>query len=137
MVIIDADVMIELLRKNTSAKSFIINEIEGENLILSCITVAEILQGANNKENLQQLTKFLKEYIIVPIDYHISDIFTLLFQKYVLSHHATIPDILVAATALHYDLTLLTINQKHFKYIAGLKLVKHNIVPRQGKSFLF
>ncbi|HEY5462463.1 MAG TPA: type II toxin-antitoxin system VapC family toxin [Hanamia sp.] len=136
MVIIDADVMIELLRKNASVKSFIINEIEGENLILSCITVAEILQGANNKEGLQQLTKFLKQYIVVPIDYHISDIFTSLFQKYVLSHGARISDTLVAANAIHYDLPLLSINQKHFKHIPNLKLVKHNIVPRQGKSFL-
>ena len=127
--------MIELLRKNASAKSFMINEIDGENIILSCITVAEILQGANNKENLQQLNKFLKEYIIVPIDYTISDIFSSLFKKYVLSHGATISDTLVAATALHYDLPLLTINQKHFRHIPNLKLLKHNIIPNQGQSF--
>ena len=34
MIIIDAEVMIELLRKNLSARSFIINEIGSENLIL-------------------------------------------------------------------------------------------------------
>lgn len=136
MVIIDADVMIELLRKNFSARSFIINEVGSGNIILSCITVAEILQGANNKENLQQINKILKQYIVVPIDYPISDIFSSIFQKYVLSHGSTIPDTLVAATALHYDLPLLSINQKHFKYIPNLKLVKHNIIPIQGKSLL-
>lgn len=136
MVITDADVMIELLRKNLSAKSFIINEIGSRNIVLSCITVAEILQGANNKENLQQITKILKQYIVVPIDYPISDIFSSLFQKYVLSHGATISDTLVAATALHYNLPLFSINQKHFRHIPNLKLVKHNIIPMQGKSLL-
>jgi predicted nucleic acid-binding protein len=136
MVIIDADVMIEILRKNPSAKSFVINEIGSENIILSCITLAEILQGATNKENLYQLNKSLKQYIVLPIDYYISDIFSSLFQKYVLSHGTGIADTLVAATALHYNLPLLSINQKHFKHIPNLKLVKHNILPMKGKSLL-
>ncbi len=42
----------------------------------------------------------------------------------------------VSATALHYNLPLLTINQKHFKLITNLKLVKHNVIPLKGKSFL-
>ncbi len=133
MVIIDADFMIELMRKNHSAKSFIINEVGNENIILSCITVAEILQGANNKENLQQLNKILKQYIVLPVDHFISDIFSSLFQKYVLSHDTGIPDTLVAATALHYNLPLLSINQKHFKHIPNLQLIKHNIIHLKGK----
>ncbi len=53
MVIVDADVMIELLRKNPTAASFLKNEIGAFNVILSAITVAEIQQGATSKENLQ------------------------------------------------------------------------------------
>ncbi len=136
MVIIDLDFLIELMRKNHSAKSFVINEIGSENIILSCITVAEILQGARNKENLQQLNNILKQYIVIPIDYPISDTFSSLFNKYVLSYGTGITDTLVAATALHYNLPLLTINQKHFKHITNLKLVKHNVIPLKGKSFL-
>lgn len=120
MVIIDADVIIELLRKNPLAKSFIDNEIGSINTILSCITVAEIQQGANNKENLQQINKALKQYIVVPVDYSISHIFATLFENYTLSHDCGIPDTLVAATALHYNLPLLTINQKHFKHVPNL-----------------
>lgn len=78
MVIIDADVIIELLRKNPLAKSFIINEVGNANIILSCITVAEIQQGANSKE----------------------------------------------------------INQKHFKHIPNLILMKHDIIPLRGKTVL-
>ncbi len=85
MVIIDADIIIEVLRKTPFAKSFIINEVGDQNVIQSCITVAETL---------------------------------------------------VAATALHYNLPLLTINQKHFKHIPNLVLLKHNIIPLHGKTFL-
>ncbi|MDQ6889975.1 MAG: type II toxin-antitoxin system VapC family toxin [Bacteroidota bacterium] len=136
MVLIDADVMIELMRKNYSAKSFLVNEVGNENIILSCITVAEILQGANNKENLHQINKLLNQYIVIPIDYQVSGIFSTLFQKYVLSHGTGISDTLVAATALHLNLPLLSINRKHFKHIPNLKLVDHDITPLKGKSFL-
>lgn len=136
MVIIDADVIIEVLRKNPLAKSFISNEVGSQNIIISCITVAEIQQGANNKEDLQQINKILKQYIKVSIDYSISNIFATLFEKFTLSHSSAIPDTLIAATALHYNLTLLSINQKHFKHIPNLILVKHNIVPLQNKSLL-
>lgn len=136
MVIIDADVIIELFRKNPIAKSFIINEVGNENIILSCITVAEILQGAKNKEDLLQINKMLKQYIVLPINYSISNIFASLFQNYVLSHDTGIADTLVTATALHYNLPLLSINQKHFKHIPNLILVRHNIIPLKGKSFL-
>jgi predicted nucleic acid-binding protein len=107
MVIIDADVIIELLRKNPLAKSFISNEVGDENIILSCITIAEILQGAKNKQDLVQINKMLNQYIVVPINYSISNIFTSLFQAYVLSHDTGIADTLVAATALHYNLPFL------------------------------
>lgn len=136
MVIIDADVIIELLRKNPLAKSFITNDVGNENVILSCITVAEVLQGAKNKEDLFLINKMPSQYIVVPIDYSISNIFGTLFQNYILSHGTGIADTLVAATALHYKLPFLTINQKHFKYIPDLILASHNIIPLKGKSLL-
>lgn len=122
MVIIDADVIIELFRKNPLAKSFILNEVGNQNIVLSCITIAEIQQGANSKEDLQYINKLLRQYIVVPINYSISNIFEKLFEKFILSHDSKIPDTLVAATALHYKLPLLSINQKHFKHIPDLIL---------------
>lgn len=136
MVIIDADVIIELFRKNPLAKSFILNEVGNQNIVLSCITLAEIQQGARDKEDLQHINKLLRQYIVVPINYSISDIFKKLFERFILSHDSKIPDTLVAATALHYNLPLLSINQKHFKHIPALSLVKHNIVPLDGKTLL-
>ena len=50
MVIVDADIMIELMRKNPEAKSFLSNEIGYQNVILSCVTVTEILEGARIKK---------------------------------------------------------------------------------------
>jgi predicted nucleic acid-binding protein len=71
MVIVDADVMIEVLRKNPAVASYLRNDIGVFNIVLSAITIAEIQQGASNKENLQQINRLLKQYIVLPIDHNI------------------------------------------------------------------
>jgi predicted nucleic acid-binding protein len=53
-------------------------------------------------------------------------------QKYHLSYSLSIPDALQAATALKYNCTFATCNQKHFKQISKLKLLEHNVVPKAG-----
>ncbi|WP_199301990.1 PIN domain-containing protein [Pseudanabaena cinerea] len=42
--------------------------------------------------------------------------------NYSLSHKLTIPDALIAATALANDLELYTLNIKYFRFIENLKL---------------
>jgi predicted nucleic acid-binding protein len=134
MVVIDADIIIEILRKNPAVASYLRNDIGAFNIVLSAVTIAEIQQGATSKENLQQINRFIKQYIILPIEYNISNIFSNLVQKYVLSHDTDIGDTFVAATALHYQLPLLTMNLKHYKHIPNLQLVKHGLKPLQGGS---
>ena len=55
MVIVDADVMIEVLRKNPTAASFLKNDIGVFNIVLSAVTNAEIQQGATGKDEPQAL----------------------------------------------------------------------------------
>jgi len=132
MVVIDADVMIEVLRKNPAVTSYLRNDIGAFNIVLSAVTIAEIQQGATSKENLQQINRLLKQYIVLPVDHNISSIFSTLVQKYVLSHDTDIGDTFVAATALHFQLPLLTMNLKHYKHIPNLQLIRHDLKPLQG-----
>jgi tRNA(fMet)-specific endonuclease VapC len=39
-----------------------------------------------------------------------------------LSHILSLPDAFIAATAIHYDISLYTLNKKDFRYIPDLKL---------------
>jgi len=47
-----------------------------------------------------------------------------LFSKYLAKQKLQIPDLLIAATALRFDLKLYTDNKKHYHFIGGLKLYK-------------
>jgi predicted nucleic acid-binding protein len=44
------------------------------------------------------------------------------FEKYGLSHNMKITDALIAATAMVYDLELITLNRKDFQFLPPLKL---------------
>ena len=45
-----------------------------------------------------------------------------LIDQFALSHSMRLADALIGATALEYNLTLLTANVKHFQAIDGLRL---------------
>ena len=52
----------------------------------------------------------------------VSAIFIELMSCYSLSHKVSIPDMLIAATAISHDLELYTLNTKDFKFIPELNL---------------
>ncbi len=90
---------------------------------ISTITVAEFLVGARDKQEIRFIRKHLDHYTVLPITAEISDVFIDLFQEYSLSHKPSIPDTLIAATALHYELPILTLNKKDFHYFPGIRLL--------------
>lgn len=72
---------------------------------------------------MNKIKKQLDKYSLLPITVDISNLFLDLFQEYNLSHKSGIPDTLIAATALYYDLPLFTLNKKNFQYFPDIKLL--------------
>src|SRR5688572_8476846 len=119
MILCDTDVIVELWRNNTGVAERI-HELGAENLYINSITKAEIQNKAINKKDLINITKRLKEFPLIVLDDDISELFNQLFEKYLLSHRPAVPDMLIAATALSYDIHLFTLNTGHFSFISGL-----------------
>ena len=57
---------------------------------------------------------------IVPVDVLVCNKFIELIEIYSLSHKLSIPDALIAATALIHNIDLYTLNLKDFRFIKGL-----------------
>jgi predicted nucleic acid-binding protein len=112
IIIADTNVVIDYLNGNQSVIEFFIKE--HHLIFISCITKAEVQQGATNKTHLNKLNKVLDLFPIIEIDINTSQNFNSLFEKFVLSNQCTIPDMLIAATALRYDIELFTFNIKDF-----------------------
>ncbi|MGA3324353.1 MAG: type II toxin-antitoxin system VapC family toxin [Terriglobia bacterium] len=101
--------------------------LRAQGLALSIISVAELWEGVHFSKDPARseamLTQFLSGVVILGIDEEICRRFGLL-RGSLRSARKLVGDfdLLVAASALRHDLTLLTNNRRHFERIEGLRI---------------
>ncbi len=121
MILCDTNILIEFYKDNPQIRTSL-REIGQINVAVSVITEAELYFGAFNKAELHKLKKHLSLLQRLPISISISTTFLELMETYTLSHNLSIPDALIAATALEHNVPLYTLNLKDFRYIPNLSL---------------
>ena len=124
-ILVDTDILIDIANDDEIAKNCLNHLIQTSTLAVSVVTVMELMIGCRNKGELQALNQFLTEFQTVKITTGISDRATELLQTYVLSHGLRIADALIAATAIEYQISLLSKNQRDFRFIANLNLLPY------------
>ena len=120
----DATVIIDHLRGEEKATLF----LEEFNPYISVVTLAELIQGSQNKEEQTLVLKICASFPGLTISKSISDLSIELMSKFFLSQNLSFLDALIAASALENKLVLVTDNIKHFKFIKELKAVSHGSV---------
>jgi predicted nucleic acid-binding protein len=101
--------------------------LSAEGLAVSIVAVCEVYEGAfglaSPENELRSLREFLGDYQTLPLTNAIAERFARL-RALLRRQGQLIPDmdLLIAATALHHDLTLVTRNTRHFDRIAGLSI---------------
>ncbi|MEM8894146.1 MAG: type II toxin-antitoxin system VapC family toxin [Bacteroidota bacterium] len=123
LILCDTNIIIEFYKGNIQVVEYL-RVIGQEKIAISSITAAELLYGALNKVELRQISKDLQLLAVIHVDKEISKKSLELMEKYVLSHKLKLPDALIAASALVYDMTLYTLNLKDFRFIKEVKLVQ-------------
>ena len=120
-MILDTDVLIWYLRGNEKAKKVVENAIPFR---ISAITYMEILQGMKSKDELRVFQKQMQKWDteIIHVDREISSRAIFYLQEYSLSHSMMLGDALIAATIVQLGETLLTANDKHYKYIPNIEI---------------
>jgi len=122
-LIIDTDVIIWFLRGNEKAKEVVYKNIPFK---ISVITYMEIVQGMKDKKELLVFQKQLRKWNveILQIDTEISSRAMFFVEDYFLSHSMELSDALIAATGIQTKDTVLTANEKHYKFIPNIQLEK-------------
>jgi predicted nucleic acid-binding protein len=122
-LIIDTDVLIWNLRGNVSARNIIHENVP---FSISVITYMELLQGMRDKRELGIFIKQLTEWNvnIIQINNDISTRAMIYVEEYCLSHSMELADSLIAATCVNNREILLTANDKHYKHIPNMQIVK-------------
>jgi tRNA(fMet)-specific endonuclease VapC len=121
MILCDTNILIEFYKNNLQVVEEL-RRIGLNRLAVSSVTQAELYFGAINKAELKKIRQHLALLHHFPLDIPISTLFLQLMETYSLSHKLSLPDALIAATALSHDLALYTLNRKDFRFISGLKL---------------
>ncbi len=104
-----------------------LDALEDESLAISVVTLAELYDGLygsrNPRKREQDLKGFLQWVTVLGLDEETCRLFGQ--ERSRLRQAGSLPgdmDLLIGATALRHDLTMLTNNSNHFARIAGLRI---------------
>ncbi len=121
MILCDTNILIEFYKANPTVIQ-VLQQIGSDNIAVSVIAKAELFYGARDKQELARIEKHLSSCHCLGLNDPISTLFLELMSRYSLSHKVTIPDMLIAATAISHGLELYTLNTKDFKFIPEIKV---------------
>ena len=124
-ILVDASVIIEFLRKQNKKDSVLWKAKEkGCDCIVSTITIFELYAGAKSDRHKDDLKRLLKWFNVVSFTENIAkksaEIYLKLKKK---NDQIEFRDIFIGATAIEKDLTLLTLNKRHFSRIPEIKII--------------
>ena len=126
MYLLDADWIIQALGNRQPAVRTL-QHLATSRVYVSYVTVGEIYERAfrfaNPQAHLVSFRHFLSSYRLLGINDPIMERFAET-RAHLRKRGALVPDfdLLIAATALHHDLTVLTFNLRHFDHVPDLKL---------------
>jgi tRNA(fMet)-specific endonuclease VapC len=128
--LVDTDVVANAL-KGRPEETTLLTNLSPQGLAISLITYGEIYDGIYHgrdpQTNERNFLQFLRWVDVVSLNRTVMKQFARLRGH--LRRAGQIipdPDILIAATALHHDLTLVTHNTRHFSRIPDLKLYQES-----------
>ncbi|NJN90961.1 MAG: type II toxin-antitoxin system VapC family toxin, partial [Leptolyngbyaceae cyanobacterium SL_5_14] len=101
--------------------------LQGNQLALSFMTVAELFQWSAihkwSEPRIKQLEQTLSNYLVIPVDIELCRSWgNLRAEMQIIGRPISVQDAWIAATALLYNLPLVTHNVKDFSRIPGLEV---------------
>lgn len=120
MTLFDTDVLVWMIRGNKAAAN-IVNATPVR--ALSAVSWMEILRGVRDAKDARasKQTLDLLGFRILPVTESISARAVAIMEEHALSVRLDPDDALIFATALDYDITLCSGNEKHFRPVRGLR----------------
>lgn len=94
-------------------------------LFVSAVTEYELYVGAKTKESIAFIDGVLAYMDVLSLDSAVAKVAAHVYQTLKRQNEIiSVNDIFIGATAIHYELTLSTLNQKHFNRIKKISLLK-------------
>lgn len=120
MILCDSNIVFKYFREELS----VLQELDFlgfERLVVSSVTIAEMYFGMKKSE-IRATKELVNKFTHYHIDKQISRKFLELLFEY--RNAISLPDAMIASTALVYDVELYTFNKKDFDFIEGIQFYK-------------
>ena len=128
--LLDTDTFIYLLKHDTHVEVSL-RAVGADAVALSVITVAEVLHGAyysaNPTDSLRETRALINNFTVIPLDAAIADLFGQI-KTSLRRNGQILPDfdLLIGATAIATERTLVSNNTQHFRRLQPLGLALTN-----------
>lgn len=121
-ILLDTNILIAAFRRETKAVDFL-----GKRqfrYVISDITIMELLAGCKSVERRNEIEHVIETYDRAPFNESVVQKAISLIRRYSVQRTSLhLPDLLIAATAVHYQLPLKSYNIKDFEFIREVKLL--------------
>ena len=120
-LLVDTSVIIDFLRRKDKEKT-LLYKLSNNDLYASMVTHTELYSGVSvweKKEAKEELEELFSGITLLPLTNEVSQEAGHIKAQ---SHDSSILDCIIAATALHHDLDIVTLNKKDFEKIKGIYL---------------
>ena len=126
LLLVDTDVVSFLFKQDSRAIAYA-ELLQGNQLALSFMTVAELFQwiAVRNwgESRIKELEKALDDYLVIPVDIELCRKWGYLrAELQTIGKSISAQDAWIAATALRYNLPLISHNARDFDGIPGLEV---------------
>ncbi|MBA2727739.1 MAG: type II toxin-antitoxin system VapC family toxin [Parachlamydiaceae bacterium] len=121
-LLVDTDVIIDYLRGNPKAVSYLYDVQVKHMCYVSTITIAELYSGVREGNERHLLEDFTKEFHIAILNETLAERAGVFRRDYGKSHGVGLVDCIIAATAESLGSILITLNSKHFPMLKKVKV---------------
>ncbi len=123
-LLIDSTVLIDEHRGDARARTYLEPLLVGGAGLIHPVSAGEVLGGAKDRTELAALDQLVARFRLAHAK-HVDFTAALGFvRQFTLSHRIGWPDCLIAATGIRLGLPVVTVNDKHFRVIRGLSVIR-------------
>lgn len=122
-VLLDSSVLVDFSLGLRPAVDFVKGVSESAVLVHPAAE-AEVLAGARDRRDLRALNELIGRFRRIRVRPEDFDHCLAFVRRFTLAHRVGWPDCLIAASALRLHLPVATLNDKHFRAIRGLRVVR-------------
>ncbi|MEK6705069.1 MAG: type II toxin-antitoxin system VapC family toxin [Bdellovibrionota bacterium] len=126
-LLVDTNIVSYLMKRHSISELYL-PHLKDKVLCLSFVTIGELYLGAEKdnwgEKRKNELEEKLKNYVVLPYDKIVAECYAravIGIQRQKLS--ISFPDAWIAATALAFEIPLVTHNGRHFINVPGLKVI--------------